>query len=111
MHLGWEEISRALGNIHATGAAHLLVTTFTRTKRNADIGPGGWWPMNLELPPFSLPAPLEVFVEDPPKRPRPRTVNRHGLGVRAFERPGGQAEGLSRLHLSFHKDVEAKRLS
>jgi SAM-dependent methyltransferase len=66
MHLGFAEIAAALRNIHSTGASHFLITTFTGTKRNADIGHGGWWPMNLQLPPFSLPPPLEIYPEDPP---------------------------------------------
>jgi SAM-dependent methyltransferase len=66
MHLSFTEIRAALQNLCRTGAAHLLLTTFPGTTRNADIGHGGWWPMNLQLPPFRLPAPLEFWPEDPP---------------------------------------------
>jgi len=66
MHLSFAEAQAALAHLCATGAAHLLITTFSGTTRNADIGRGGWWPMNLQLPPFNLPAPLELLAENPP---------------------------------------------
>jgi SAM-dependent methyltransferase len=66
MHLAFAEIHAALANLCRTGASHLLLTTFPGTTRNADIGHGGWWPMNLQLPPFRLPAPLELWPENPP---------------------------------------------
>jgi SAM-dependent methyltransferase len=66
MHLSFAEIRTALENLVRTGAQHLLLTTFPGTTRNADIGHGGWWPMNLQRPPFELPAPLELWPEDPP---------------------------------------------
>jgi SAM-dependent methyltransferase len=66
MHLTFAEIRAALLNLCRTGAPHLLLTTFPGTTRNADIGHGGWWPMNLQIAPFNLPAPLELWPEDPP---------------------------------------------
>jgi hypothetical protein len=68
MHLSFAEIRAALQNLCSTRAPHLLLTTFPGTTRNADIGHGGWWPMNLQLPPFRLPAPLELWPENPPDK-------------------------------------------
>jgi hypothetical protein len=66
MHLSFAEIRAALRNLCRTGATHLLLTTFPGTTRNADIGHGGWWPMNLQIAPYHLPAPLELWPENPP---------------------------------------------
>jgi hypothetical protein len=66
MHLGFDEIVSALRNLRSTGASYAMITTFAASRRNANIGRGGWWPMNLELAPFFLPPPMEVFVENPP---------------------------------------------
>jgi hypothetical protein len=82
MHLSFAEARAALGNLCATGAAHLLITTFPGTGRNADIGRGGWWPMNLRLAPFNLPTPLEVVAENPPDAEGQRLGKSLGLWKR-----------------------------
>jgi hypothetical protein len=33
-------------------------------RENADVETGGWRSLNLELPPFSLPRPERLIVED-----------------------------------------------
>jgi hypothetical protein len=69
-HLPFADIAAAIANFRASGARYLLATTFPCWRQNADItARGDWRPLNLELPPFELPAPLrliaEVNVEDP----------------------------------------------
>jgi hypothetical protein len=82
MHLSFAEIRAALGNLGRTGAGHLLLTTFPGSERNADIGHGGWWPINLELPPFGLPAPLEIWAENPPDEEARKLGKSMGLWTR-----------------------------
>jgi hypothetical protein len=64
VHLGYAQIFRAFANLRRSGSTHLLATTFLELDANAEIDTGDWRPLNLCLPPFALPEPLEVIVED-----------------------------------------------
>jgi hypothetical protein len=64
VHLSFANIHRALANIRACGARWLLTTHFLRQSENRDIEDGDWRPLNLELPPFNLPAPARSIVEN-----------------------------------------------
>jgi hypothetical protein len=57
IHLPLNAIGRALRNVAQSRSFHLLTTTFPRILENTDIEYGGYRPINLELPPFSFPAP------------------------------------------------------
>ncbi|WP_370941957.1 class I SAM-dependent methyltransferase [Amycolatopsis sp. cg5] len=63
VHLPLSQASEALRNIARSGCKYLLATTFLGLGRNVDIEPGDWRPLNLRLPPFGLPEPLDVIVE------------------------------------------------
>lgn len=64
VHLSFRDIHAALRNIRASGARHLLTTTFpARRTKNHDIVSGQWRPLNLEAPPFLLPAPRRLINE------------------------------------------------
>lgn len=63
VHLPLHDVLTALGNIARSGCRYLLATTFFRLGRNVDIEPGDWRPLNLQMPPFDLPEPLDVIVE------------------------------------------------
>lgn len=64
IHFSLLDARRGLDNIRASGSRYLLTTTFTRSsRRNIDIVTGQWRPLNLQRPPFSLPAPLSVIRE------------------------------------------------
>ncbi|MFG2116716.1 class I SAM-dependent methyltransferase [Streptomyces sp. NPDC048718] len=64
VHLGDEDIRRALDNIVRSASTYLATTTFTeRTENPADIEAGGWRPLNLRLAPFSLPEPSHLLDE------------------------------------------------
>lgn len=63
VHLSYANIARAFAAVHASGARYLLTTTFPSYAENADAPDGDWRPLNLERPPFSLPAPLWSLVE------------------------------------------------
>jgi SAM-dependent methyltransferase len=62
VHFSYTDIHKALVNIRKSGCTYLLTTTFPDHK-NYNIVTGDWRPINLELSPFNLPAPLAVFKE------------------------------------------------
>ena len=63
VHLSFSQIFAALRNFKRSNSRYLLTTTFTRFVDNADIAMGEWRPLNLQEPPFSLPAPLKLIDE------------------------------------------------
>lgn len=64
-HFSHRDVFRALAQFAKTPARFLLTTTFTYRSypRNGDIQTGSWTPINLEMEPYSLPAPIAVIVE------------------------------------------------
>ena len=63
-HLPDAQVVQALQNIRNSGSRFLLTTTFTwRSVPNKEGRLGGWRRINLELPPFNLPPPLDIIVE------------------------------------------------
>jgi len=63
VHLSFSQIFATLRNFKRSNSKYLLATTFTRFVDNADIAMGEWRPINLQEPPFSLPAPLKLIDE------------------------------------------------
>jgi SAM-dependent methyltransferase len=63
VHFSFANIFAAFRTIKASGARYLLTTTFSGRDVNKDIVDGDWRPLNLEAPPFLLPAPIDVIVE------------------------------------------------
>ena len=64
VHLPFEQSLDVLRNFRRSGARYALITTFPNTMENVDLGEGGVWrPLNLQAPPFDLPAPSRVIVE------------------------------------------------
>lgn len=63
VHLSYEDIGRALAQIHRAGLTYLLATTFPAETKNIDVVTGDWRPLNLEGPPFAFPPPLELLNE------------------------------------------------
>ncbi len=63
VHLSHTMALEALRNIAASKCTWLATTTYTRTTPNRDIQTGDWRPLNLCLPPFSLPPPHELIRE------------------------------------------------
>jgi hypothetical protein len=63
VHLRYEQIFRGFANLRRSGSTYLLTTTFLELDANAEIDTGDWRPLNLCLPPFALPDPLDVIVE------------------------------------------------
>lgn len=63
VYLFFTDIQSAIRNLCRSGARYLLTTTFTERTENSDIVTGQWRPINLALPPFSFPPPLQVITE------------------------------------------------
>jgi hypothetical protein len=63
VHLPSEEVKKVIRNFIASGATWLLTTTFPAQNDNKDVRWSGWRPLNLQLPPFSLPAPHRLINE------------------------------------------------
>jgi len=63
VHLSHRDAQRALATIKASNARYLATTTFTARSANPDIATGQWRPLNLQAPPFGLPAPWRLINE------------------------------------------------
>ena len=66
VHLSDSDCLRAMKNIRMSGAHYLLATTYPNLVENQNILTGQWRPLNLEIPPFSLPRPIELISEYSP---------------------------------------------
>jgi hypothetical protein len=63
VHLSNAEIFATLRNFKRTGSTWLLTNTFVDRSENQDVPTGGWQPLNLQAPPFALPAPASLIDE------------------------------------------------
>lgn len=63
VHFSFEDAFAAIRGFKMSGATYLLCTTFVDTKENVDIVTSSWRPLNLQLPPFCFPEPLELLTE------------------------------------------------
>jgi hypothetical protein len=68
VHLSFRDALATLANFRASGAAWLLTTTFPALRHNREAVTGEWRPLNLELPPFSLPRPSILLNERCPEQ-------------------------------------------
>jgi hypothetical protein len=59
VHLSNRDALAALANIRRGRARWLIATTFPEVTKNRDIATGQFRPVNLCLPPFNLPPPVE----------------------------------------------------
>lgn len=64
IHLRNAEIINVLQNFKRSGINYLLASTYP-VERNTEILTGHFRPVNLELPPFNLPAPLQKIKDFP----------------------------------------------
>lgn len=62
VHLNYRQIYRCLRNFRTSGAAYVLLTSFTQ-KVNTDIVSSRWRPLNLQAEPFNFPEPLDMILE------------------------------------------------
>ena len=63
IHLPFEDCLTVLANFKASGSHYLLITDQPACENREIIFTGSFRPVNLSLPPFSLPQPLETFVD------------------------------------------------
>ena len=63
VHLSFKDIKKAIINIKRSGASYLMATTFPAEDFNEDIISGGWRPLNMLLPPFEFPEPVQILNE------------------------------------------------
>jgi hypothetical protein len=64
VHFSYYHIRCAIRNIVSSGSKYLLTTSFPKRRINFDIETGDWRPINLEIPPFDFPEPVEVVLEN-----------------------------------------------
>lgn len=64
VHFSYHHVARALTRFKDSGSRYLLTTTFPQTRENVDITTGWWRPINLQLEPLALPAPLLLLPDD-----------------------------------------------
>lgn len=62
-HLSFADAGALLGNIYASGARWVMLTSDSATRFNADIASGGARLLNLEIAPFRLGRPVHVIDE------------------------------------------------
>lgn len=79
VHLSARDALAALRNIARSEIRHVLLTTFPAIRQNEDVYTGGWRPLNLTLPPFSLPLPETSLRENP--APLPGSLGDKLLGL------------------------------
>ena len=65
IHFSFKLIQQSLKNIRSSRIKYLLTTIFVGQTFNDDIKTGQWRPLNLFLPPFNFPDPLELINEQP----------------------------------------------
>lgn len=63
VHMSYPDIAKAIKQIKASKSKYLLTTTFPGRMENNDIATGRWFPINLEIDPFSFPQPIKVVNE------------------------------------------------
>lgn len=64
VHLSNDAVSSALTNIKNGSFKYVAMTSFVNRVRNSDIRTGKWRPLNMTVPPFSLPQPIAVINEN-----------------------------------------------
>lgn len=62
VHLSNKDIFLCINNLQRNNIQYLLTTSFTQRCSNKDLD-GIWRPLNLELPPFNFPKPIEIINE------------------------------------------------
>jgi hypothetical protein len=64
VHFSYRDIFAAIVNFKASKSKYLLTTTFTERQSNRDIATGDWRTINLQLPPFGFPEPVDLINEN-----------------------------------------------
>ena len=64
IHLRKKEIIQVIQNFKGSGIKYMLASTYP-VEKNTEILTGHFRPVNLELAPFNLPAPLQLIKDSP----------------------------------------------
>lgn len=64
VHITNKEIAKTISNIKKTKSKYLMATSYSSVTKNQDTHLGKWRPINLQIPPFSLPKPLLTIDTD-----------------------------------------------
>lgn len=62
-HLSHQDIKAVLRGIKQSNARYLIATNIFPLEENVDTFTGGFRPIDLRLPPFNLPEPLEIIPD------------------------------------------------
>jgi len=62
-HLSDFDIIEVLKNFIMSGSEYVLMTNFTKNRKNRDIITGAWRTVNYQKPPFLFPSPIETINE------------------------------------------------
>ena len=62
-HLSIADIEPCLANFRRTKARFVMLTTYPSHRQNLDCETGEWRMLNLRLPPFELPEPVDLVLE------------------------------------------------
>jgi len=63
IHLSFREINLAINNIRNAMPYYIITTTFPDHQANVDTVTPYWRPLNLQLAPFNLPAPIYLIKD------------------------------------------------
>ena len=81
IHLPMDDCQRVLWNFRASGSRYLLITDQPHIRENVEIlWTGSFRPLNLSLPPFSLPRPL-VTLDDKQEAEDATVLSLYDLGT------------------------------
>jgi hypothetical protein len=61
VHLSTPDALALLAAITHSGSSYLLATTYPQVTDNHDTADGQWRPLNLQVPPFGMPEPIEFI--------------------------------------------------
>lgn len=62
VHLNNEDIIKSIVNLKRSNITYLLTTSFLKLTANMELNTI-WRPLNLEIPPYNFPKPVEIVNE------------------------------------------------
>ncbi len=81
VHFSYQDMIKIIKNFKRSKSTYLLTTTFTRLLPNKDIETGNWRPLNLQLPPFNFPQPIQLINEGCTEKNKNGTYEDKCLGL------------------------------
>jgi hypothetical protein len=79
VHLSFKDAIEMIKNFKRSGATYLLATTYPQVlTKNQDITTGDWRAIDLQLPPYNFPKPIEIINEETTE---PTDMSEKSLGL------------------------------